>query len=78
VQKIDTQSPAAPHMEAQQSGKRQIAHSLAEFLREPQHYVELRYFLQSARMCALIVIYARALYRSSHAHMGMQAFGENP
>jgi hypothetical protein len=48
VHEIDTQSTAAPHMEAQQTGERQIARNLAEFLREPQHYVELRYFLQSA------------------------------
>jgi hypothetical protein len=36
-------------MEAQQSGERQIAHNLAQFLREPQHYVELR--------CALGCVY---------------------
>jgi hypothetical protein len=45
-------------MEAQQSGERQIAHNLAQFLDDPQRYVELRYFLH-------IVSYARALYRSS-------------
>jgi hypothetical protein len=36
------------HMEAQQSGERKIARSLGTFLYEPQLYVELRYFLQSA------------------------------
>jgi hypothetical protein len=34
-------------MAAQQSGELQIAHDLEQFLQAPQHYVELRYFLQS-------------------------------
>jgi hypothetical protein len=54
VQKFDTpkcmkllrHSPQQhTRMEAQQSGERQIAHSLAQFLDEPQRYVQLRYFL---------------------------------